>query len=108
MRTGGQIQRGKARVVAGAVITFADGGTPSVIAGNKFITGGTTAITAFDDGVVGQTIEILSAHTITITDGAGIDLAGGSNYSMTATDTLTLTMYNSGVWVEVGRSVNGG
>ena len=90
------------------VATLDDTGTPSVLNGRVFITGGTTAITAFDDGVVGQTITILSAHTITITDGSALDLAAGSNYSMTATDTLVLTMYNSGVWVEDARSVNGG
>ena len=104
-----RIRRGnKSRISAGGVTTFADDATPSVSAGNLFITGATTAITDFDDGIVGQTIEILSAHTITITDGSAIDLAGGTNYSMTATDTLILTMFNDQVWVEVGRSVNGG
>lgn len=90
------------------VTTLDDTGTPSVLNGRLFKTGGTTAITDFDDGVVGQTIKILSAHTVTITDGSAVDLAGGSNYSATATDTLTLTMYNDQVWVEDARSVNGG
>ena len=88
--------------------TLDDTGTPSVLNGKYFVTGGTTAITDFDDGVVGQTIKVLSAHTVTLTDGAAVDLAAGSNYSMTATDTVTLTMYNDQVWVEDARSVNGG
>ena len=92
----------------GVVATLDDTGTPSVLNGHYFKTGGTTAITDFDDGVVGQTIKVLSAHTVTLTDGAAVDLASGSNYSMTATDTVTLTMYNDQVWVEDARSVNGG
>lgn len=96
------------RVVSSTLTTLDDTGTPTVAAGNIFVTGGTTAITAFDDGVVGQRLEILSAHTITITDGSAVDLLGGSNYSMTATDTLVLQMFNDQVWVEITRSVNGG
>lgn len=96
------------RFVTSRVITLDDTGTPTVAGGNLFLTGGTTAITDFDDGVVGQVIEVLSAHTITITDGASLDLAAGANYSMTATDTLILQMFNDQVWVEMGRSVNGG
>ena len=83
-----------------------DTGTPSVLSGKLFKTGGTTAITDFDDGVVGQTIKILGAHSVTITDGAPIILAGGANFAMVATDTLTLTMFDDQVWQEVSRSVN--
>ena len=96
------------RVVNSTVTTLDNTGTPTVAAGNVFKTGGTTAITDFDDGVVGQVIEILSAHTITITDGSAIDLAAAADYVMTATDTLILKMFNDQVWVEMGRSVNGG
>jgi hypothetical protein len=71
-----------------------------------FVTGGTTAITDFDDGVVGQTITILSAHAVTITDGAPIILNGSANFVMAASDTLTLTMFNDQVWQEVSRTVN--
>ena len=92
-------------VVQSTVTTLADEDTPTVAAGNLFKTGGTTIITDFDDGVVGQTIQILAAHSVTITDGAPILLAGG-NYGMTDSDTLTLTMFNDQVWVEVARSVN--
>jgi hypothetical protein len=88
------------------VITLADDATPSVLAGELFKTGGTTAITDFDDGEVGQTIKILAAHSVTITDGAPIILNGGANFDMVATDTLTLTMFDDQVWQEVSRSVN--
>jgi hypothetical protein len=88
------------------VTTLADDATPSVSAGNRFKTGGTTTITDFDDGVVGQTITILAAHSVKITDGTPIILAGGADYDMTDSDTLTLTMYNDQVWNEDSRSVN--
>ena len=88
------------------VTTLANDATPSVAASNLFLTGGTTTITDFDDGIVGQTIKILSAHAVTITDGTPIILSGGANFVMAATDTLTLTMFNDQVWNEVSRSVN--
>ena len=88
------------------VTALDDTGTPTVAAGNLFKSGGTTAITDFDDGVVGQTIRLLAAHSVTITDGTPIILNGGANFTMVATDTLTLTMFNDQVWQEVGRSVN--
>ena len=88
------------------ITTLADAATPSVSAGNLFKTGGTTPITDFDDGVVGQTIKILAAHSVKITDGAPIILAGGADYDMTDSDTLTLTMYDDQVWQEDSRSVN--
>ncbi len=88
------------------VTTLADEDTPSVAAGNLFKTGGTTTITDFDDGVVGQTIRILSGHAITITDGTNILLSGSANFVMAAGDVLVLTMYNDQVWVEDSRQVN--
>ena len=103
--SGRRIVRGHRRPV---VTTLADDATPSVGGKSLFKSGGTTAITDFDDGVVGQTIEILAAHTITITDGSAIDLAAGGDYVMTATDTLVLRMFDDQVWVEISRSVNGG
>jgi len=90
-----------------AVTTFTSGeATPTVANGRVFKTAGTTAITDFDDGIVGQTIQILATASITVTDGAPIILNGSANYTMTDTDTLTLTMFNDQVWQEVGRSVN--
>ena len=94
------------RLTLPTITTLADAATPSVIAGNLFKTGGTTPITDFNSGVVGQTIKILAAASITITNGSPILLAGAANYDMTVTDTLTLTMFNDQVWQEVARSVN--
>lgn len=90
---------------SGEYITLDDTGTPSVIAGRIFTTGGTTAITAFDDGFKVQEIKIISSHSVTITDGPALNLAGAANYSMTADDTLTLA-FNGTNWYELGRSVN--
>ncbi len=87
------------------VVTLDDTGTPSVAGANVFATGGTTAITAFDDGVNGQVVYIISAHSVVITDGAALNLAGGINYSITADDTLTL-VFNGTNWYEIARSVN--
>lgn len=100
------IFRYKIPEVYASVVTLANGATPSVVRGNLFKTGGTTPITDFDDGIVGQTIQILSAHTVTITDGTPIILAGGADFDTVATDTLTLTMFDDQVWQEVSRSVN--
>ena len=86
--------------------TLANDATPSVLAGNVWKTGGTTAITDFDNGILGQTIKILAAHSVKITDGSPIILAGSADYDMTVSDTLTLTMYDDQVWQEDSRSVN--
>ena len=88
------------------VQTLANDATPSVDLLSTVKTGGTTTITDFDDGVVGQELLILSDHAVTITDNAAIILAGGVNYVMKASDTLTLRMINDQVWNEVSRSVN--
>ena len=93
-------------VVQTDVATLADDATPSVLNGAAFKTGGTTSITDFDDGVVGQEITILAEHTVTITDGTPIVLNGSGNFVMAATDTLTLKMFNNQVWSEVARSDN--
>ena len=87
------------------VLTSGDA-TPTVKDKYVFKTAGTTAITDFDDGVIGQTIYILATASITITDGAPIILNGSANYTMTDTDTLTLTMFNDQIWNEVSRMVN--
>ncbi len=89
-----------------SVTTLADDATPTVLDGKLFKTGGTTTITDFDDGVVGQTIKILSEHAITITDGTNILLNGSADFVTAAGDVLVLTMYNDQVWVEDSRQVN--
>lgn len=91
----------------GPVRTFTGGdATPSVKDGEMFLTAGTTNITDFDDGVVGQTITIRAMANITVVDGVSVILNGGANYDMTITDTLTLTMYSDTYWTEISRSVN--
>jgi len=86
--------------------TLADDATPSVAGGNNFVTGGTTTITDFDDGVEGQVITIVSEHAITITDGTNIFLNGSANFVMAATDTLTLICKADNKWYELSRSDN--
>ena len=95
-------------LIVSTVIELTDtDATPTVVNANNFITSGTTAITDFDDGVVGQKIHILAADSITIThDGSKLILNGAGNYTMTVTDTLTLFMFNDQVWSEIARSVN--
>ena len=88
-----------------SIVALDDTGTPAVSGGNTFKTGGTTAITAFDSGVAGQIIFIKAEHSVTITDGAALNLAGAINYAMTADDTLTL-IFDGTNWYELARSVN--
>ena len=85
------------------VVTFADlDATPTVLNGKYFLTTGNTAITDFDDGVVGQTITVKAKSTITITDAGDLELVG--NFAMTTGDTITLTMIETGKWSEISRS----
>jgi hypothetical protein len=86
--------------------TLANDATPSISSGNLWITGGTTTITNFDDGYIGQTITIIAEHSITITDGTNIFLNGSANFVMAATDTLTLIQKPDGKWYEIARSDN--
>jgi len=87
--------------------TLANDATPSVKNGNIFLTGGTTTITDFDDGHTKQIITIIAEHSLTITDGTNIFLSGSANWSMTATDTLTLICKADNLWYEIGRGDNG-
>jgi len=80
--------------------------TPTVRNANLVDLTGTTTITDFDNGVIGQVLYIKANDGITITNGAPIKLAGAVNYVMTAEDTLILTMFDDQVWHELGRSVN--
>ena len=88
-----------------AFIALDNSGTPSVLEGYAFQTAGTVAITAFDDGVIGQVIIICALHSVTITDNAAILLSGG-DFAMVSGDTLTLINNPLGVWSEVGRGDN--
>jgi len=90
-----------------AIATLADEATPSIDAGRSFLTGGTTTITDFDDGITGQVIHVIAEHSLTITDGTNIFLSGSTNWAMTATDTLTLICKADGKWYELSRGDNG-
>ena len=94
-------------VVNPKIGTLADDATPSVKFRDKWITGGTTTITDFDDGVEGQEITIFAEHAITITDGTNIFLSGSANFVMSDTDSLTLVQKADGLWYETGRGDNG-
>ncbi len=88
-----------------AAVTF--GGTdvtPTIRESEVFITAGTTAITDFDNGEVGDVIRILAATSKKITHGAPVSLRGEVSFSMVSGDTLTLAMFNDQVWEEIGRS----
>lgn len=61
----------------GLVRTLDNTGTPSVAYGEDFVTGGTTTITAFDDGVPGQEITVRCAHSLTF-DVTSTTLFGGT------------------------------
>ena len=95
------------RIYGPTPLTFTSAdATPSVKNGNVFKTAGTTTITDFDDGVLGQTIKIWAADSITITDGTNMLLNGSADFDMTVNDTLVLTMFNDQVWEEVSRKVD--
>jgi hypothetical protein len=90
-------------------VTFTSGdATPTVAEGNLFITAGTTTITDFDNGQVGDVIEIKCSATqrITIADNAAISLKDNRSWHMQIHDTLTLAMFVDQKWAEVGRSEN--
>ncbi len=86
------------------IYTLANDATPSVLDGNLFLTGGTTTIRNFGDGVEAKIITIIAEHTLTITDGTNIFLSGSTNWTMNATDTLTLIQKADGKWYEISRS----
>ena len=89
------------------MVTLADEATPSVAHQGRYLfTGGTTAITDFDDGRPGQTITIVANHTITIADGTNIKLDGSVSWEMQSGDTLTLIQKSDTYWYEISRSHN--
>jgi predicted nucleic acid-binding protein len=78
--------------------------TPTIAASETFSTNGSTAITQFDDGVLGDTITIRATAAITITDSAFIALKGSVNFDMVSGDTLTLQIFTGEVWHEIART----
>ncbi len=90
-----------------SIKTLANDATPSLLGkGRLLLTGGTTTITDFDDGVFGQEIVLFSEHAITITDGTNILLHGSANFVMASGDSLTLFQKADGKWHETARMVN--
>lgn len=99
--------------VGRATVTFSSGdGTPSVAESNLFICAGTTAITDFDDGEVGDVIMItgptVGGTEIVITNNSNIYLAGNQNFTMGNDDVLVLAMFEDQVWQEVARKTRSG
>jgi len=97
---------GNSEEIVGGFTTLANDATPTVAGRFRFLTGGTTTITDFDDGYTGQIIRIISEHAVTITDGTNILLNGSGNFVMAATDTLTLICKADNKWYELARSDN--
>jgi len=93
------------------IVTLADEATPSILIDlarhRYYLSGGTTTITDFDDGVTGHVITVIAEHSLDITDGTNIFLSGSANWSMTATDTLTLICKTDNKWYEISRGDNG-
>lgn len=93
------------------ISTLTNDATPSVGEYSVWLTGGTTTITDFADGVEGQLITIIAEHSVTITDGTNIFLkrsvtAATLNFNMVDSDILTLFCKSDLKWYEKGRSHN--
>ena len=83
---------------SGTFITFgAADATPTVAGGNLFKTGGAVTVTTFDDGVAGQTINVISAHAVTY-DVTGTTLKGGSTDIVTAAGDITTWIFDGTNW----------
>lgn len=73
--------------------------------GNYFQITGTTSISEFTGGWPGRVVTLEFSGVVTLTNSASLMLAGGSNFTTAAGDTLTLISYNNAVWAEVSRTV---
>jgi hypothetical protein len=83
---------------SGTFITFgAADATPTVAGGNLFKSGGAVTVTTFDDGVAGQTINVISAHAI-VYDVTGTTLKGGANDITTASGDITTWIFDGTNW----------
>lgn len=79
-------------------VTFgATDATPSVATGNLFKTGGMVMFTDFDDGIVGQIITIIAAHSgmFDVTD---TNLKGGTTDISYASGDVTTWVYDGTYW----------
>ena len=83
---------------SGTFITFgAADATPTVAGGNLFKTGGAVTVTTFDNGVAGQTINVISAHAVTYDFNAS-NLKCGSADIVTASGDVTTWMFDGTNW----------
>jgi hypothetical protein len=78
--------------------------TPTVAEGSLFLTSGTTTITDFDDGQVGDIKYIKAQSNIEVTDSASVVLKGALDFKMSPQDVLALGMFDDQVWYEIGRN----
>ena len=92
--------------IGGVIATLANSATPTVAGGRTFLTGGTTQITNFTNGVEGQVIEIIAEHTLIITDATNIFTPTGGDLTLAPTDTLTLIQKADGKWYTLSHSDN--
>jgi hypothetical protein len=76
--------------------------TPDVTNARFASTANTTSITNFANGTVGQVLTVKALASITLVYSGLLRLSGSVNYAMTSGATVTL--FNDGNWVEVGRS----
>jgi len=83
-----------------------DDATPSVAGNDIWLTGGTTSITDFDNGMEGKKIVLVAAHSVKITNGTNIILRGNTDFDMVSGDILTLVQKADTYWYEMARSHN--
>lgn len=87
--------------------TLTDSATPNISQGQDiWLTGGTTTITNFVGGYEGQLIVIIAEHSVTITHGTNIFLAGDANLSLISGDSITLIQKADGKWYQTGQKLN--
>jgi hypothetical protein len=83
--------------------TLEDTTTPTVANGNKWVAFYPQTITAFDDGVIGQEIEILAESNTTIVHSGTLQLSGGADFVMTSGRVLRLFRRDATTWRELSR-----
>ena len=92
-----------------AATTFTTGdATPSISGSDTWILDGSTTITDFDDGNIGDIIHIKAgggSQDLIIAHSSAVLLAGAIDFHMSRTDALTLGMFTDQVWSEIGRTI---
>lgn len=92
---------------------FAEGNVTLAVANKLVVTvdgaGAGSAITGLTGGTAGQVVIIVgicSTADVSLTDGANLQLAGGTGPTLSANDTIMLACVDGTKWVEVCRSNN--